>query len=713
MIPYKTMDRDRKKISIWLCDLTYTQQTLASDVMPNAVGSIAAYSLKMLKDQVSFEIIKRPEELAQWLKTKPRPQVIGFSNYVWNNRLTMSFARAIKKNFPEIVLITGGPNYAHTLEGRANYFKTYPFIDFHVINEGEQAFYLLIQQLLGVDMDKAQLHECMPSIDFVNGAGEFRAAAEFLSRIKDLSEIPSPYTLGLLDRYFDGKWAPIIQTNRGCPFTCTFCVEGNAYYNKVNQSQHDKVREELEYIAPRMMHLKESGGRNDLQIADSNFGMFKEDIHTCHIIAEMQDKYGWPEYINVATGKNNKHRVLEAAKLIRGALKLSGSVQSLDKEVLGNIKRSNISETQLIELALEARDAGANVYSEVILGLPGDKPQSHFETIQKLMNADFNIICLYQLMLLPGTELISEESRKKWGFQTAFRVMPRCYGSYEFMDRKLSVAENEEIVIANDAMSFDQYLNARRFHLVINVFYNDGVFKDIFGFLKFLGIRKYDWLMRIHQSNHDGLNTLMKDFLDESSNELWKDRTSLQEFTSDENRINEYLSGDRGSNLIFKYKSISITKYVNALQEAAVSALGGLISELDGVEAHHDTVGKEILRYDSRKMTQIFDCEVPVISDTFSYDIERLVDEEGYVHCEDYKFAQPRKIQFFKTPEQDELIQRYVNVYGNDTVGLSRILAKVYVGGLLRKPRITPVSQEEEKAMRFGQTKLSGLNPFV
>jgi hypothetical protein len=92
---------------------------------------------------------------------------------------------------------------------------------------------------------------------------------------------------------------------------------------------------------------------------------------------------------------------------------------------------------------------------------------------------------------------------------------------------------------------------------------------------------------------------------------------------------------------------------------------------------------------------------------------QRLVDEEGYAHCEDYKFAQPRKIQFFKTPEQDELIQRYVNVYGNDTVGLSRILAKVYVGGLLREPRTTPVSQEEEKAMRFGQTKLPVLTPFV
>ncbi len=702
-----------KAITIWLCDLTYTQQTLASDVMPNAIGSIAAYSLSKLGQMVKFEIIKRPEELADWLKNKHSPDIIGFSNYVWNHRLTMSFARSIKKHFPKIILITGGPNYPTTLSGRAAYFIKYPFIDLHIINEGEQAFFMLIQQLIKVDLNKGSLHESFPSIDYVNSSGNFMGTEHGLTRIKNLSDIRSPYTLGLLDRYFDGKWAPIIQTNRGCPFTCTFCVEGNTYYNKVNHNQFDKVRQELEYIAPRMMELKKMGGRNDLQIADSNFGMFKEDIHTCHVIAEMQDKYGWPEYINVATGKNNKKRVLEAAKIIRGALKLSGSVQSLDLDVLDNIKRSNISSDELIDLALEARNVGANVYSEVILGLPGDSIKTHFETIKKLMDADFNIICLYQLMLLPGTELISEESRKHWGFKTAHRIMPRCYGSYDFLDTKLNIAEDEEIVIENNAIDFEQYLSARRFHLVINIFHNDGVFKDVFGLLKYLGIRKYDWLIQIHQMKHEGFNLLMNKFLEETNDELWESPDSLREFTESENYIQEYLSGKRGSNLVFKYKSIAITQYANILYDMASLSLNKLISETTGITSEYKAVGNEILLYDTFKMKQIFDKQATVISNQFCYDVERLIREDGYSCYQNYRFDEPKTTEFYKTAEQNELIERYTNLYGSDTIGLSRILAKVYVGRLLRHTKMTCASDEDAKSLRFGQTKLSGLNPFV
>ena len=56
-----------------------------------------------------------------------------------------------------------------------------------------------------------------------------------LDRIKDLDEIPSPYLNGMLDKFFDGKLTPFIETNRGCPFTCSFCHTGNDYFHKLNK----------------------------------------------------------------------------------------------------------------------------------------------------------------------------------------------------------------------------------------------------------------------------------------------------------------------------------------------------------------------------------------------------------------------------------------------------------------------------------------------
>ena len=177
---------------------------------------------------------------------------------------------------------------------------------------------------------------------------------------------------GRLNEFLDGRLMPVIQTNRGCPFSCTFCTEGQTYWSKVRRKDESLISNEIKWISKLITSPNNKDSRNDLLIADSNFGMFNEDINTCKIIANEQKENGFPKYINVATGKNRKEKVLEAAKILNGALKLAGSVQSLDEEVQKNIKRSNISSGSIMEMALNANNIGANSYSEVILGLPGD-----------------------------------------------------------------------------------------------------------------------------------------------------------------------------------------------------------------------------------------------------------------------------------------------------------------------------------------------------
>ena len=55
----------------------------------------------------------------------------------------------------------------------------------------------------------------------------------YKERIKDLDEIPSPYLNGMMDKFFDGKLTPFLETNRGCPFTCSFCHTGSDYFHKL------------------------------------------------------------------------------------------------------------------------------------------------------------------------------------------------------------------------------------------------------------------------------------------------------------------------------------------------------------------------------------------------------------------------------------------------------------------------------------------------
>ena len=159
--------------------------------------------------------------------------------------------------------------------------------------------------VVACDFDAARVSDDMPSVHRIGPDGSFHASP-LEERVLDLSTLPSPYLTGLLDPFFDGVLLPIIQTNRGCPFRCTFCDEGKPYFSRVAKNRSDKSHREIHYIAEKMAASSAQGGRRlDLQIADSNFAMYKEDLEICATIAEVQEKYGYPQYIGVATGKNH------------------------------------------------------------------------------------------------------------------------------------------------------------------------------------------------------------------------------------------------------------------------------------------------------------------------------------------------------------------------------------------------------------------------
>ena len=356
------------------------------------------------------------------------------------DRLSLSLARRIKEYAADTIVVMGGPNYPVVESEQEIFLRNHPEIDFHIKGEGEVAFANLIAELIRSDMKKGDIKGELPSVHYI--ASDNKAViTTSVERIKDLTEIPSPYLEGKMDEFFDGKLQPVIQTTRGCPFGCTFCVEGMSYYTKIYRNNQEKIKAELNYIGSKMKQVRNKGGRNDLWLVDSNFGMYNEDLETCKFIAECQTKYHWPEYIQCDTGKNNKPRVLSAARLVKGAMRLSGSVQTLDENVLKNIKRSNISGEGLMQLAVEAAEIDADSRSEIILGLPGETLKSHFQTINTVINARFNHCNTYQLMMLPGTEIDSPATRNEFEMKTRFRILPRCFGYYDVLGKQIIAAE--------------------------------------------------------------------------------------------------------------------------------------------------------------------------------------------------------------------------------------------------------------------------------
>src|SRR5262249_29656407 len=117
------------------------------------------------------------------------------------------------------------------------FLREHRFIDLCVHGEGETPFLAILEMLPGRDWPS------IGSTSFLDADGAYRQSARS-GRKRDLDEIPSPFLSGafapLMAANPQENWIGLWETNRGCPFQCTFCDWGSATATKVNQFALDR-----------------------------------------------------------------------------------------------------------------------------------------------------------------------------------------------------------------------------------------------------------------------------------------------------------------------------------------------------------------------------------------------------------------------------------------------------------------------------------------
>jgi len=628
--------------SILLADLLHPNNQ--NKTFPYAAGCVGAYASAALEDRVSIEVFRSPEELGEAFRART-PDLVGFTNYVWNLELGYEVVRQAKAAVPETVVVMGGPNYPIHPEEQRAFLTRHPLVDFYVYKEGEAPFLELLERLLATGFDVAALKRqrlVLPAVHYLVD-GELIAPLP-APRRRELNQFPSPYLGGLLDKFFSrGDLVPLIQTKRGCPFQCTFCVEGEDYYTKLGSVTTGRFRAELEYIARRM-----TNGPPRLHVADSNFGMYAEDLEICDVIAEVREAFGWPETIEVSTGKNRKERVLEAVQRTNGAIRFGPALQTTDPQTLRNIKRSNISETVLMEMARAATELDQRSYTELILNLPGDTVASHLRSIRAAMEAGMQRIKMYPLVLLPGTEMASEAARREFGLQTRFRVFPQCHGTYRFSESSFPSVEIGELVVASSSMTFEEYLACKRFELSVEIFYNDIYLQEIHGLMRALGLPMFEFVRRCHAAFETfpaELKALYAALEHSVRDNLWESRDACLEHFRDPAHLEAY-AREEYKNSLGTLKAIALLEQIEPLLVVARHALNDSLAEAEVNRPPLDEFVEELIEYSRLRRRRLLDSALEPVG-TFRFAFDRIEEREFCVDPLEFRLQSPRRMRFW------------------------------------------------------------------
>jgi len=680
-IPVQTATN--QKIRVGFADLTHTGKGVSSIMFPYGISLVASYALKKFGDKIEADIFKYPKNLQSFLEKTP-PKIMCFSCYHWTTNISYEFAKRIKKKYPETIIVFGGPNFLLDVSDKKKYLEKYPSIDFYLEKEGELAFAELLKKLLEYNFDIKTIKEKgikIPNCHYLYKNQIF--SGQFLPRLSNLDEIPSPYLSGMLDKFFDDVLIPCIQLTRGCPFTCAYCQESASYFNKISRCSYKRAKDELEYIAKRNVVP-------ELVIADSNFGMYEEDLEFSRQIAEIQDKYDWPKFISGSTGKNQKKRVIEATRILKGRLAVFAAVQSTDPTVLKNIQRQNVGINESIEIAKTSEEYGANSISEVILCLPGDTKQAHFKSMLDMIDARINVIRSHQLIMLLGTVLGQKEYREKYGMITHFRVYPRCFGKYELYGEKFSAFEIEDICVTTNTMSYEDYINCRKFDLTIEIFYNGEIFYEIFQFLKQKNIKISYLIKKLHEkisSKTSPLSSIYGDFLKVGEENSWENIEEFERFLNRPETINKYIQGIFGINEQLDYRAVAFFEKMDQLHKIMYETVKQITIESKKLNDEDIHYLNELSEFSLMRKGNLISSNQNFVK-VFHYDFIKLASCKFNANPFSFKVEKGITIKIAHSQAQRNLISKYIKQYGSSLEGLGLILSRFYINKLYREVSI-------------------------
>jgi putative methyltransferase len=388
----------------------------------------------------------------------PLPDVVAFSCYIWNWEWNRSLAKAIKQRKRSTQVVFGGVHVPDLPE--KDWFSRFPEVDFLLHGEGEASFTAFLKEY-----SNERNWPKVPGLSAPDFTTERRSSP--------LEAVGSPYLDGVFDSLLprERRWQVLQETNRGCPYSCTFCEWGASALNKIRAFPLDRVLQEIDWFGSNHIDYIDN--------ADANFGILPRDEEIAEALIRAKEQYGYPTKFRTSFAKYSNPTVAERVFRISKALNRAGqlkavtlALQSTNSETMDSIKRKNIAMSDFSTWQKRYRSEGIPTYTELILGLPGETIASFLDGIDQVLDSgQHEGIFIYLCTLLPNSEMANPEYIDRHGLKS---VRMRAMLTHGTPARDVP-DEWQDTVVETATMRHESWLEAYLVAWAIQVFHSCGL----------------------------------------------------------------------------------------------------------------------------------------------------------------------------------------------------------------------------------------------